>query len=218
MECSHCGRSINSWNRFCTKCGGENKNVPEYSKFLKDYQAPAGFLIKLGAFITDIGFVAIVLVLPICLIIREIALSNSGSDKELWNLIPAIYALSVVIFLIYYFESFSLKSTTFGRWLFGISIIRINNKNLAIKNINKSMAIPLIILVIAIAGIATYIFSIEMVQDQNSNYLYPSESINWRSYNGFCCYADFNSPPNRTYVPLSERTPIPILGQPNYSN
>jgi uncharacterized RDD family membrane protein YckC len=107
-KCENCGQEFLQWTEFCSNCGQANEN----------YSRPAGFWIRVGAYIID-GLIFIPIVI--------LSIWNTYSLKSI-----AVLMLSSVPGLIYkpFMESFF--GATLGKMACGIKVIDDNGKKLSL--------------------------------------------------------------------------------------
>jgi uncharacterized RDD family membrane protein YckC len=155
-KCENCGQEFQKWTEFCSNCGQANEN----------YARPAGFWIRVGAYIIDS-----VIFFPIMIL----SIWNTYSLKS-----TAVLILSCLPGLIYkpFMESFF--GATLGKMACGIKVIDDNGKKLSLFSAYVRFFPFLMSSGIAIAG-QLIVFSstqfqsatsmTEIAQAQQANYL-----------------------------------------------
>lgn len=111
MYCEKCGNELSELAKFCNKCGNPaNSQISKVGNNQKLITAEgfAGFWIRLGAFVIDLAISLLVGV-----IIGNFLRLNT-EDSFVWG---------VLIFPVYIIVALTMYSTTFGKNIYGLSII-----------------------------------------------------------------------------------------------
>lgn len=126
MYCKHCGKEIPEESKFCRYCGktisSSNKThvIEEGTFFEKNTEKTeyAGFWVRFGAYIADLsGVYAISFLMGAVLF----ALFDETTADSLIDGVPD-FIYGYIAYAIYNTVSLSIFSTTFGKYIYGLSV------------------------------------------------------------------------------------------------
>ncbi|KKT45689.1 MAG: RDD family protein [Candidatus Collierbacteria bacterium GW2011_GWF2_44_15] len=134
MICTKCGKVNKLSAQFCRYCGSRIVDIEE-GVFDKEKFTPAGFWIRLGAYIIDlIGILGCAVVLGF---VMTILFGESITD------LPNVF-WSYASYVIYSTFTLSIWSTTLGKYIYGLKVINESENNIDFGTaVKRSLLQPL---------------------------------------------------------------------------
>mgnify|MGYP001564100041 CR=1 FL=1 len=147
MYCKHCGKEIPENSKFCRYCGNQltvsNKAhvvAEEAHQVGSERVEYAGFWVRFGAYVADLS--GMFLISFLIGVVLYAFLDETTADSLIDSTPDFIYGYFA--YAIYNTISLSVFSTTFGKYLYGLSVTTENNESLTFgRSLKRSLLQPL---------------------------------------------------------------------------